>query len=376
VDEIIARDIFTGEPTRLRWKDGTIQSIEKVRSAPPDLWLAPPLLDLQVNGYAGVDFQQDKLTAKDLVRAVAGLRESGCTRFLLTLITDQWDRMLARLKNLRKLRSASPLLQRVIVGWHIEGPFLSSEPGFCGAHDPALMLDPKIEQIDELRNLTGDEPLLITIAPERLDAIPAIAHAVSLGVKVSVGHTNARRKRLVQAHKAGATGFTHLGNGCPRDLDRHDNILWRMFETSGFKVSLIPDTIHVSPALFRLIHKTIGSENIFYVTDAMSAAGAGPGKYKLGRLELEVGIDQIVRLPGSPNFAGSALEPIDAILRSAEMLDCSWRETWRNYSEIPAAFMGLDHDLRPNSPADFCLIEFAEPNQIITLKTYAAGSLD
>jgi N-acetylglucosamine-6-phosphate deacetylase len=238
------------------------------------------------------------------------------------------------------------------------------------------MIDPKIEQIDELRKLTGDDPLLLTIAPERLDSIPAIAHAVSLGIKVSLGHTNARRKRLVQALKAGATGFTHLGNGCPRDLDRHDNILWRMFETPGFKVSLIPDAIHVSPALFRLIHKTISAENIFYVTDAMAAAGAGPGTYKLGRLDLQVGADQIVRLPGSPNFAGSALEPIDAILRSAEMLDRSWRETWRNYSEIPAAFMGLDHGLRPNSPADFCLVEFAEPNQIITLKTYVAGSLD
>jgi N-acetylglucosamine-6-phosphate deacetylase len=289
------------------------------------------------------------------------------------LITDEWERMLARLTHYRKLRSKSPQLQQAIVGWHIEGPFLSAEPGFCGAHDSKLMADPQIEQIDQLRKLTGNDRLLLTIAPERLDAVATISHAASLGLKVSLGHTNAPRKRLAQALKAGATGFTHLGNGCPKDLDRHDNILWRVFETSGLKVSVIPDTIHVSAALFRLIHKTIGHENIIYVTDAMAAAGAGPGKYKLGRLQLEVGNDQIVRLPGSPNFAGSALEPIDAILRAAEMLHCSWRDIWRNYSEIPAKFIGVDHELKPGVPADFCLIEFAEPNQVLSLKTYVAG---
>jgi len=375
VSEIVAHHIFTGEPVRLRWnQEGIITSLDAARSAPPELWMGPGLFDIQVNGYAGVDFQQDNVTASELTHAVLQLRESGCTRFLLTLVSDEWDRLLSRLKHFRKLRAASPLLQRAIAGWHIEGPFLSSEPGFCGAHSPERMLDPKLEQLDELRKIAGDDPLLLTMAPERLDSIPAIAHAVSLGIKVSLGHTDARRKRLEQAVKAGATGFTHLGNGCPSQLSRADNILWRVFETPGLTISLIPDTIHVSPALFRLIHKTIGAENILYVTDAMAAAGAGPGKYKLGPLELEVGTDQIVRLPGSANFAGSALEPLDAVLRAAEMLRCSWRETWRNYSATPAKFIGIDHDLRPGAPADFCLVEFAEPNQIIKLKTFVAGS--
>src|SRR4030095_14072696 len=147
----------------------------------------------------------------------------------------------------------------------------------------------------------GEDPLLLTLAPERENAIAAIEQAMALGIRVSLGHTNAPSKRLKQAVQYGAAAFTHLGNGCPRDLDRHDNILWRMFELRGPRVSLIPDAIHVSPALFRLIHREVGVENIFYVSDAMSAAGAPPGRYKLGRLELEVGEDQVVRMPGRTN---------------------------------------------------------------------------
>ena len=373
--EVIGRDLTSGQPTRLRWHQDRITALEPVADAPNDTWIAPALIDLQINGFAGVDFQQDNLTSKELLHAVEKLRVAGCTRFLLTLITDRWTAMLARLQHLRKLRAEHPQLRRAIAGWHIEGPFLSAEPGFCGAHDPALMLDPKPERMDELRKICSDDRVLVTISPERLDAIATITHAISLGMKVSLGHTNAPRKRLVQALQSGATGFTHLGNGCPRQLDRHDNILWRVFETPGFTVSLIPDIIHVSPALFRLAHKIIGADSIYYTTDAMAAAGAPPGKYKLGRLELEVGEDQVVRLPGAPNFAGSALSPIDGVFRAAEMLNCEWRQTWRNFSEIPARLMEFEVGLRVGGPTDFCVIEVAPPNQLRSLKVCAGGEL-
>ena len=373
--EIIGRDLTSGQPIRLLWREGRIVGLEPLGDAPKDTWIAPGLVDLQINGFAGVDFQQDNLTAKDLLRAVEKLRAAGCTRFLLTLITDRWPTMLARLQHLRKLRSELDQLRRAVVGWHVEGPFLSAEPGFCGAHDPAIMLDPKPDHMDELRKICDDDPVLVTIAPERLDAIATITRAVSLGIKVSLGHTNAPRKRLVQALQAGATGFTHLGNGCPKQLDRHDNILWRVFETPGFTVSLIPDMIHVSPELFRLAHKIIGADSIYYTTDAMAAAGAEPGNYKLGRLELEVGEDQIVRLPGSSNFAGSALTPIDGVFRAAEMLNCEWRQAWRNFSEIPARLMGFEAGLRIDGPADFCVVEVAPPNQLKALKVCAEGKL-
>jgi N-acetylglucosamine-6-phosphate deacetylase len=301
-------------------------------------------LDPQINGFAGVDFQRDGVTPAELVQAVQGLRTAGCRRFLLTLITDRWESLLTRLRHLRRLRAGSVQLRHAIAGWHLEGPFLSEKPGFHGAHDPTLMLDPTPAHIRDLREAAGDDLLLLTLAPERAGGIEAIELAVSLGVKVSLGHTDASAAILREAVSAGATGFTHLGNACPQQLDRHDNILWRVLDTAGLTVSLIPDQRHVSPALFRLIHRALPSDRIVYTTDAMAAAGASPGRYMLGRLELEVGEDRIVRQPGRTNFAGSALTPGEAVLNAATMLGVPWQETWSRMALNPARWLGLPVD--------------------------------
>lgn len=305
---------------------------------------ASGLFDPQINGFAGVDFQRDGVTAAELLQAVQGLRTEGCSRFLLTLITDRWESLLKKLRHLRRLRMASVELQDAIAGWHLEGPFLSEKPGFHGAHDPALMLDPAPAHIRGLREAAGEDFLLLTLAPERPGALAAIEVAVSLGLKVSLGHTDAPASCLREAVTAGATGFTHLGNACPQQLDRHDNILWRVLDTPGLTVSLIADGRHVSPALFRLIHRALPSDRILYTTDAMAAAGASPGRYTLGALELEVGSDRIVRPPGRTHFAGSALTPREAVLNAAAMLGVPWEETWPRMSLNPARWLGLAVD--------------------------------
>ena len=374
MSELVAWHYQLGEPVRLRWEAGRITAVDPASQASPrDLWIAPPLLDLQVNGFAGVDFQNDDIALADLERAVRALHLSGCGAFFLTLISDEWPRLMSRLRRLRELRSESVFLSRAIAGWHIEGPFLSAEPGFRGAHPPEAMCDPTPAHLSELRVVAGEDLVMITIAPERLEAIAMVSLARELGMIVSLGHTNAPRKRLAQAQKAGATAFTHLGNGCPRELDRADNILWRVFETPGLKVSLIPDAIHVSGPLFRIAHKLLPRESIFYVSDAMAAADAAPGRYRIGRVEVEVGEDEIVRLPGSTNYAGSALRPIDGVFRAAEMLRCSWREVWPNYSQIPASLAGLPSGLIVGAPADFCVLNVTEENVLDDLQLYLDG---
>ncbi len=372
--EVAGRHWASAQPTRLVWEEGILRKCEPVaHEVPENIWLAPSLFDLQVNGFGGVDFQRDDLSADDLSRAVQALRRAGCGRFLFTLITAEWPRLTAVLARAVALRAQSEDLQAAIAGWHIEGPFLSAKPGFHGAHDPALMLDPAPEKIRALRALTGNDPLLLTIAPERAGALDAIGLAVSLGMKVSLGHTDASAETIRAAVQAGATGFTHLGNGCPRELDRHDNILWRVLDKSGLTASLIPDCIHLSPALFRLIHRLMPEENIIYVSDAMAAAGVAPGRYMLGELELEVGSDQIVRQPGQSNFAGSALRPIDGIFRAAAMLDVSWREVWRRMSEVPARFMGLGDELAVGRSANFCVLTEKAGGGLADLRFFERG---
>jgi N-acetylglucosamine-6-phosphate deacetylase len=256
------------------------------------------------------------------------------------------------------------------MGFHIEGPFLSSKPGFCGAHNPAFMQNPTPEHLLELRKLAREIPVLLTIAPEWPAAREAIARARFYGFQTNLGHTDATQAQLAAAVKEGARWFTHLGNGCPQTLDRHDNILWRALDLHSLHVSLIPDGHHVSPELFRLIHRIKG-DDIYYTTDAMSAAGAGPGKYRLGKLELEVQADGIVRLPGATNFAGSSLTPIAGVFKAATMLNRSWQHMWKFFSTKPAYRMCMKMGMRLNyvdslavgEAAEFCILEFPDPKK-------------
>jgi N-acetylglucosamine-6-phosphate deacetylase len=368
--QISARHYRTRQPVSVRWRDGRITSIETTPDAPENLWIAPTLFDVQVNGYGGIDFQQDNLSVEQLLSASRQLQRDGCAQFLLTLITDDWARLIARLRKIKQLRDSHPELASAIAGWHIEGPFLSDQPGFHGAHNPALMCDPTSRHMQELRDAAGEDPLLLTLAPERTGAIEAIRVAKPLGITVSLGHTNASAEVLKEAVNAGATVFTHLGNGCPRELDRHDNILLRVFDTPGLTVGIIPDSIHVSPAPFRLFDRVLTS--VYYTTDAMAAAGAPPGRYNIGSLEVEVGADQIVRQPGKTNFAGSALKPIDGIFRAAKMLDRDWQQVWPLFSEEPATMMAMTNALRVGAPATFCVLE-VEGDRLLSLNTYRSG---
>lgn len=355
--EITGLHYRTSEPLRIVWSEGVITRVGpgSCRSDLP--WLAPSLCDVQVNGYGGVDFQQDDVSVDELVHAAECLRKDACARFFLTLITDEWSVLMSRLQRLTQLRASNSFLRRSLLGWHIEGPFLSEKPGFHGAHDPVLMIDPRPEHIAQLRQVAGSDPVLLTLAPERNGSMEAIRAAVAADIYVSLGHTDAPAEALAAAVREGAFGFTHLGNGCQAELNRHDNILWRVLDSDRLCVSLIPDAIHVSPQLFRLIHRALPRDRIYYTTDAMAAAGAGEGEFSIGPRVVTVGADGAVRQPGTPYLAGSSLRPCEGVRRAASMLACSWRETWRGASELPACRVGLENTFRVGEPADFVILD-------------------
>lgn len=353
----VARHYRSGRLFRISWNHaGILQEMEPTQEEFCDLWFAPSLTDLQVNGYAGVDFQNaEEITTDHLLHVSRTLRRDGCRRILLTLITAPWLQMLSSIRHLRHLIQGHSELRQTFVGWHIEGPFLSNQPGYSGAHPHELMLPPRASHMKELADATAGDIVLLTLAPECEGVIEAIKIATDYGFQISLGHSNATTSQLKSAVSAGAKAFTHLGNGCPQLLDRHDNILWRVLDNPALTIGLIPDGIHVSPQLFRILHE-LRRSRIYWTTDAMSGAAAPFGYYTLGKSRLWVGKDLVVRNPDTQSFAGSALSPIEGVRRGAVMLESSWRDVWDFFSKNPAHLVGLPSDLAVGSPAGFCLL--------------------
>jgi len=209
---ILARHYHDGAGLKLTWREGEITALEPA-PVTTDVWLAPALTDLQVNGYGTVAFDVPALTLADMRKAVRALHRDGCAQFFPTLTTNDWSATLSRLRLLREMRASCPELRQAIAGWHIEGPFLSPVTGYCGAHPKNKMISPTPAHIRELRATVGDDPVLLTVAPEQPGVLEVIPLAASLGIRVSLGHTNASTAEIASAVKGGAVSFTHLGNG-------------------------------------------------------------------------------------------------------------------------------------------------------------------
>lgn len=268
--------------------------------------------DFQVNGYAGVDFQQGSVSLEDIQRAVKKLREDGVDGVLVALITDRIESIAAKLERFEWCRWKDPLVREVIRGYHIEGPYLSEQPGYCGAHQAELMKDPDWTEFNRLWEVSNNNIRLVTVAPERKGSALFIEKVVEQGVHVALGHTDASRAEIRDAVSAGARFVTHLGNGVPAQLPRHDNVIQRLLAEDELRYCLIPDGVHLPEFVLRNFIRCAGWERVLFTTDCMAAAGANAGLYTLLNLRLEVGADRVVRLPGKPGFAGSALTMAEA----------------------------------------------------------------
>lgn len=288
---------------------------------PPQAWRphrGDGFFDLQVNGFAGVDFQQDDLGARDLSRAVDALLSHRTDRILLTLITDGIDRLCAKLERIEAVRRRNPRIAATVAGYHIEGPYMLPQRGYSGAHDARLMRPPSIREFDRLWEASAGNIRLVTLAPELPGSPEFIRHLVSRRVRVSVGHSNADERSIDEAIRAGLSLCTHLGNGVPQKIHRHDNVIQRLLARDELYAAFIPDGIHLPPFVLRNFVRAKPMDRVLFTTDCMAAAGAPPGKYRLGRMAMQVGADGIVRQPGEKrSFAGSSLT-MDAAARNVQ----------------------------------------------------------
>ena len=290
---------------------------------------ATTFFDLQVNGYAGVDFNQDGLQAGDLHHACERLEADGVGGFLATIITDDLEAMCRRLSTLAALRERDPIAQRLIAGFHIEGPFLNETEGYRGAHPRDAIRPAGLESMTRLLDAAAGLARIVTLAPERDDGFAVTRMLAARGVVVSAGHTDATLEELRGAIDAGLSMFTHVGNGCPMHLHRHDNIVQRALSLADrLWLCFIADGAHVPFVALGNYLRIAGEDRAVIVSDAIAPAGLGPGRYTLGRWDIVVGDDMVPRAPNRSHFVGSGItmgQSADNLRQALDLPDATVR---------------------------------------------------
>ena len=229
-------------------------------------------VDLQVNGYAGVNFSSDTLTLAEVLSVTQLLARRGTQAFCPTVITAPPAVYRHALPVLAEA-IRDPRSQGRLLGIHLEGPFISPEDGAVGAHPVEFVRLPSPADFDALYRLADGQITLLTLAPELPGALELIRHVVGLGVVVSIGHTLADGPVVRAAVEAGVRLSTHLGNGCPNLLHRHHNPIWPQLAAGELSAMLITDGHHLPPEVIAAFLAAKGPGRILVTSDAAPAAG-------------------------------------------------------------------------------------------------------
>lgn len=304
--------------------------------------IPPSYFDIQVNGYGGIDYNQDDLTLDQFEQSCRKLEFDGVAGILATIITEHVPTICRRLANLVKLREQSSLAKRLIAGFHVEGPFISPTTGYRGAHPADAIRPADPEAMRQILDAGEGLVRLVTLAPEHDDGLKVTKLLVQNKVTVSAGHCDPSLDQLHAAIDAGLTLFTHLGNGCPMQMHRHDNIVQRVLTLSDrLHVCFIADGTHVPFFALKNYLQITGLERTIVVTDAIAPAGLGPGRYTLGRWDLLIEEDMVARAPDRSHFVGSAISMPQTYANLTQKLGLSDRDALRLLRDNPRRAVGL-----------------------------------
>lgn len=263
-------------------------------------------IDVQINGWGGIDFADPRLTAAMVEQAATAIRATGTAGFLATLITSPvavYERNLALL---------GALDVAGLLGIHLEGPFLAPESGALGVHPASACLAADASALAHWQELARGRIRLLTIGADIPGAVELTAAGRRLGITVSLGHHLADADQISACADAGASALTHFGNGLPLHIHRHDNPLWAGLAEERLAVMVIADGHHLPPSLLRVIARAAG-ERLILVSDAAPIAGAAPGHHHCFGRAVHLAANGRLEDIASGGFAGSAASLADCV---------------------------------------------------------------
>ena len=237
-------------------------------------------IDLQINGYGGIDFNAPGLTVDQVVAVTERLEQDGTAGYLPTFVTGDPDMVLSNMRVIAQARRKNALCEKNVIGIHLEGPFISDKPGAVGTHPVEWVKPPSFEAFNKYQDACGGIVRLVTVAAE-VPGMPDFVKAVSdSGVTVSLGHQMAATPEEVEpCMAAGAKAYTHLGNGIPNQIPRHNNVLFTALADDRATVMFIPDGHHLPDTVLKVFTRAVPMNRLVAVSDAQYPAGMPPGDY-------------------------------------------------------------------------------------------------
>jgi N-acetylglucosamine-6-phosphate deacetylase len=367
---------------RVEYRNAVEAVDELIQPPDTDEFLVPGFVDLQVNGFAGVDYNDPHSPPEAIARSIRTMFSTGVARFFPTVITGSEERITGALRNLHASkeemhRSGMPEAH-AIEAFHVEGPHISPETGPRGAHPLEQIRPPDVEEFRRWQDAAAGLVRLVTVSPE-WDQTPAyVRELVRSGVVASIGHTKANRDQIRAAVDAGATMSTHLGNAAHAILPKTQNYIWEQLAEDRLTASFIVDGIHIPGSFFRAAVRAKGVERAVLVTDAVMPAMCPPGPYKLGQVEVELHENGSVTLVGNDRLAGSALRMDHAIGNSIRLGGVSLREALAMATINPARvarIAGRQRGFAPGEKADLVRFRWNEGSQSLQIiQTVVAGA--
>ncbi len=331
-----------------------------IHALPDDVLLAAGFIDIQVNGGGDVLFN-DNPTPESIRTIVAAHRKFGTTALLPTLISDSVSKMAAAIAATEALITPAS----GVLGVHLEGPFLSPEK--AGVHDPHALRQPAA---DDLALITAPRRgiTVVTLAPERVQP-EFITKLVSVGVRVSLGHSMATYEQTRSAIALGLTGFTHLFNAMRPLESREPGPIAAALESPGVWCGLIVDNVHVAPAILRLALR--GLARPILVTDAMPPVGGASSSFTLHGEPIAVHDGRCLSRDG--RLAGACLDMATAVRNCVRTLGVSLSDALRYASTNPAQFLGLGNTLGQLAPGFRADMVALNVSTIEVVNTWLAG---
>lgn len=345
-ESITCKNCITGKLEKIVFHEGSVLEISETEANENDILFAGPgLIDLQINGINGIDFNIPSLSVEDVVNATHYLLSKGITTFLPTVITNSDKNILTILRSIDEACASDPLVNACVWGIHLEGPFISPKNGAKGAHNEKYIKAPDWELFSQFQEAAGGKIKLITIAPEWEGSESFIKKCREHGVLVSMGHSLANTEQISMAVKAGATLSTHLGNGVPLLLPRHPNLLWDQLAEENLYSCIITDGLHIPDSFIKVVKKIKG-KNTLVISDATCFAGMPPGEYQShigGTVILDN--EKRVSLKDSPGLLAGAgkslLENVETLINHKL---CTLSEAWQMASVNVAGMLAKNDD--------------------------------